>query len=62
MIERTEAAKQRQIDLGAALSTRKPACRECGNRLIRLRERLNSDIKTHMWLLDAAGHYYLNLV
>jgi len=56
MIEKTEAAKQRQIDLGAALPPRKRVYRECENRLSRLREHLNSGHKTHMEFLDAAGH------
>jgi len=55
-IEKTEAAKLIQIDLGAAPPPRKRVYKECENRYSRLKDHLLDGSKTHIEFLDAVGN------
>lgn len=55
-MERSEDAKLRQIENGAAVRCRKRVYRELDNRLLRLKTQLENGSKTTMEYLDAIGH------
>ncbi|XP_046552941.1 uncharacterized protein LOC124262479 [Haliotis rubra] len=57
-IEKSESAKMRQINFGAAIQGRKRVYREKENRLVRLWDQLESGQKNSVQFLDAVGYLY----
>ncbi|XP_071086495.1 uncharacterized protein [Haliotis cracherodii] len=55
-VEQAERAKILQLDFGAAPRGRKRVYREVENRLCRLKDELNREVKSPMHCLDAVGH------
>ncbi|XP_048257530.1 uncharacterized protein LOC125383250 [Haliotis rufescens] len=55
-VEQAERAKILQLAFGAAQRGRKRVYREVENRLCRLKDELNREVKSPMQFLDAVGH------
>ncbi|XP_071114546.1 uncharacterized protein [Haliotis cracherodii] len=55
-VEQAERAEILQLDFGAAPRGRKRVYREVENRLCRLKDELNREVKSPMQFLDAVGH------